>query len=296
VGRGAAAIALKSARRGRARRARTRAATARLPTQGPTLNARRRPPPAPLAAIALAALALLPAPRAAAATAEELADFDAKVEYAFFTEDARALAALVAADRPLATSAQALERYQYAHAEFRLLQVAYRGRRSKEVAAAADGCLDALDPLTEREPRDAEGLALAAACAGYLGAPGGLRGMGPQHKSEACIAQARELAPRNPRVLLVDGLTRWFRPGAGTADHAAARAAFEAAARAFETVTESAPGQPSWGEAEAWLFVGRALEEAGDPLGARNAYEKSLLIAPEFAAARRRVAALRAKH
>ena len=61
-------------------------------------------------------------------------------------------------------------------------------------------------------------------------------------------------------------------------------------------MTDTVPGQPSWGEAEAWLFVGRALEEGGDLLGARNAYEKALLIAPEFAAARRRVAALRGQN
>jgi hypothetical protein len=256
----------------------------------------RAPLLAPLAAVALAALALGLAPRAGAAAPEDLADFDAKVDYAFFTEDGRALAALIAANGAFARSAQTLERYQYAHAEFRLLQVAYRGQRSKEVAAAADGCLDALDALADLEPRFAEGFALAAACAGYLGAPGGLRGLTAQHKSEARLAVARELAPRNPRVLLVEGLTRWFRPGAGAADRAAARQSFEAATRAFETVSAREPGQPSWGEAEAWLFVGRALEEAGDPLGARNAYEKSLLIAPEFAAARRRIAALRATH
>ncbi len=292
-----AAIALKSDAPGpRARRGRPRGATGIRSTKGPTLNAPTRAPLlAPFAVMALAALALAPAPRAAAASPEELADFDAKVEYAFFTEDARALAALVAANRAFATSAQTLERYQYAHAEFRLLQVAFRGQRSKEVAAAADGCLGALDKLADSEPRFAEGFALAAACAGYLGVPGGLRGLAAQHKSESRLAAARELAPRNPRVLLVEGLTRWFRPGAGAADHAAARQSFEAATRAFETVTETEPGRPSWGEAEAWLFVGRALEEAGDPLGARNAYEKSLLIAPEFAAARRRIATLRAK-
>jgi tetratricopeptide (TPR) repeat protein len=242
---------------------------------------------APLAALLLAAVALVAAPRAAA-TPEELADVDAKADYAFYSEDARALAALVAAHGAYADSAQALERYQYAHAEFRRLQVAYHLHKPKDVAAAASGCLAALAPVNDNDPRFVEGLALEAACAGYLGSLGGLRGIGAQHRSESRLAAARELAPGNPRVLLVEGLTRWFRAGASGAEHAAARTTFEAAARAFETVTASAPGQPSWGEAEAWLFVGRALEQGGDLLGARNAYEKSLLIAPEFAAARQR--------
>jgi tetratricopeptide (TPR) repeat protein len=258
------------------------------------LNPTRRVPGiSALLALAFVATALGGAPRAAAATAEELADVDAKAEYGFFTADARALASLVGANAALAASAQALERYQYAHAEFRLLQVAYHLQKIKDVEAAGNGCLDALEKVDDADPRFVEGLALEAACAGYLGSLGGLRAAAARSRSESRLAAARELAPRNPRVLLVDGLTRWFRPGATAADRAEARRAFEAAARAFETVTETAPGQPSWGEAEAWLFIGRALEQGGDLLGARNAYEKSLLIAPEFAAARRRVAALR---
>jgi tetratricopeptide (TPR) repeat protein len=249
--------------------------------------------PRTAALAALAAVLLLGAPHASGATPEELADFDAKAEYAFFTEDARALAALVAANAALGASAQPLERYQYAHAEFRRLQVAYHQRRTKDVEAAAGACLAAVEKANETDPRFAEGLALEAACAGYLGSLGGLRGASAQRRSEARLAAAAELAPRSPRVLLVAGMTRWFRHNASAADHAAAREAFEGATRAFETVTASDPGQPSWGEADAWLFVGRALEESGDLLGARNAYEKSLLIAPEFAAARRRVAALR---
>jgi len=246
-----------------------------------------------LAATALAAVALIAVPRAFAATADELEDVDAKAEYGFFTADARALAALVAANAALAASAQPLERYQYAHAEFRLLQVAYHLQRTRDVEAAGNACLETIEKVDEADPRFVEGLALEAACAGYLGSLGGLRGASAQHRSESRLAAARELAPRNPRVLLVEGLSRWFRPGAGPADHAEARKAFEAAARAFETVTATEPGQPSWGEAEAWLFIGRALEEGRDLLGARNAYEKSLLIAPEFAASRRRLAALR---
>ena len=262
--------------------------------KGPTLNPTRRVPArALLAALALLAGAIPAAPRAAAATPEELTDVDAKAEYGFFTADARALGSLVAQSAALAASSQALERYQYAHAQFRLLQVAYHLQKAKEVEAAANACLDTIEKANEADPRFAEGLALEAACAGYLGALGGLRGASARSRSESRLAAARELAPRNPRVLLVDGLTRWFRAGATAADRAEARRAFEAATRAFETVTDRAPGEPSWGEAEAWLFVGRALEERGDLLGARNAYEKSLLIAPEFAAARRRVAALR---
>jgi len=249
-------------------------------------------PPAPLTAALALVVAGLGAPAAGAASPDELADVDAKAEYAFYTEDARALASLVAQHAALASGTQSLERYQYAHAQFRRLQLAFRQKKPKDAEAAGGECLDTLAKLNDGDPRFVEGLVLEAACAGYVAALGGLHGLGAEHRRDARLAQAKELAPRNPRVLLVEGLLRWYRGGAG--GHAAARPSFEAATRAFETVTAGEPGQPSWGEAEAWLYVGRALEEGGELLGARNAYEKSLLAAPEFAAARRHLQAVRA--
>ncbi|MBS0396914.1 MAG: hypothetical protein JSR54_20000, partial [Proteobacteria bacterium] len=80
---------------------------------------------------------------------------------------------------------------------------------------------------------------------------------------------------------------------AGPAERAALRAPLAVAAESFGALSAGEPGEPSWGEAEAWLFVGRALELAGDALAARNAYERALLVAPEFAAARRCLATLR---
>ena len=47
---------------------------------------------------------------------------------------------------------------------------------------------------------------------------------------------------------------------------------------------------PGWGAAEAWLLLGRDLLDHGDSVGARDALEHALLIAPEFAQARRLMA------
>ena len=253
------------------------------------------------AGVAVGALLLLglaadagAAPRAAARP-EDLADFDARTEYAFFTEDARALERLLSGAQDYAASAVPRERYQYAHAAFRALQLASLKHLANDAQRDARACLAALDSSADLESRDVEDLALEAACAGYVALQGGLKGLAAGHRAEARLEAARTLAPGNPRVLLTAGLARWFRAGAGTEDRAAARAAFEAAAHAFDTVTLAAPGDPSWGAAEAWLFAGHADEEAGDLIGARSAYERALLIAPEFAAARRGLARLAAR-
>lgn len=233
------------------------------------------------------------ATRAVAMTPTELADFDVKVDYAFFTEDARALARLMSAGESLATSAQPLERYQYAHAALRALQVALRQHRTRDAEATANACVSALEKINDDDPHFVEGHILEGTCAGYLTSYGGLRALAAARRSESRLAAAHALDPANPRLLLATGLARWYRPDATEADRRAAHEAFVRAAAAFDAVAgEPTPGEPSWGGAEAWLFVGIDLEGSGDYIGARNAYEKSLLAAPEFSAARRRLAAL----
>lgn len=241
----------------------------------------------------LAAVALLTgAPPAHAATPEELADFEAKADYAFYTEDANALRGLLAEGAKLAESTRPLELYQFAHAEFRRLQLARVRGAVGQAEAAAEACLAALEKANETRSRFVEGLALEAACAGYLASFGGLRGLVAGRRSDARLDAARALDANNPRVLLTDGLVHWFKSDATAAERTAAQRSFARAAAAFDTVAATTPGEPTWGGAEAWLFLGRALETRGELLEARDAYEKSLLIAPDFAAARRRLAAL----
>jgi Tetratricopeptide repeat len=59
---------------------------------------------------------------------------------------------------------------------------------------------------------------------------------------------------------------------------------------AFEAERTGAEPVPGWGAAEAWFLLARDLFDHGDPVGARDALEHALLIAPEFAQARRLMA------
>jgi tetratricopeptide (TPR) repeat protein len=245
---------------------------------------------APLAAV----FALLPVAVAVAAdpTREELSDLEAKAQYAFFTGDMNALRGLAKSSRTLAESEQPLVLYHYAHVQFRLLQVASLSRAKKEADAAGEACVAALDRAVDKDPRFAEGLALQSNCYGYLASLGPLNAMtaGPRAASRA--EAAAKLNPRNPRVLLSEAASLYLRPAAFGGDRAAAAPLFRRAAEAFDTLDAPRPGEPTWGAAEAWLFVGRTYEDAGDVLAARDAYEKALLIAPEFARARERRAGL----
>lgn len=226
------------------------------------------------------------APAHAAVTRDELTDLEAKAQYAFFTEDLNALRGLAKSYRALAESEAPLELYHYAHVQFRLLQVASRGKKplKKEAEAAGEACVEVLDRAVEKDARFAEALALQGDCYGYLATLGPVNAVTAAPKAAARLDAAVRLNPRSPRVLLSRAIAQWQRDPRG--DAAPALAAFREAAAAFDAPDAPRPGDPTWGAAEAWLFIGRALERTGNGLGAREAYEKSLLIAPEFARAR----------
>ena len=237
-------------------------------------------------------VATVATPVARAGTPAELGDFEARAEYAFFTEDAHALRALIRSGHALAVSGEARALYYYAFAQFRALQLATFGHQSREAETAGAACVETLERALEKEPRSTEALALEAACLGYVGAAGGLKAMTARPRSAARLEAAQALAPANPRVLLVAALLGYLPADAPQDRRGAAEALFERAAGLYEKVIASEPGEPTWGAAEAWLFVGRTREQHGELLAARNAYEKALLSAPDFARARRRLAAL----
>jgi tetratricopeptide (TPR) repeat protein len=242
----------------------------------------------------LSALSLVPLAPAVAAdpTREELSDLEAKAQFAFFTGDANALRGLSKSTRVLADSEQPLVLYHYAHVQFRLLQVATLAKAKKEADAAGEACVAALDRAIERDARFAEGLALQSNCYGYLAALGPLNAVTAGPRAAARAEAAAKLNPRNPRVLLSEAASLYLRPAAFGGDRKAAAPLFRRAAEAFDAIDAPRPGEPTWGAAEAWLFVGRSAEDAGDVLAARDAYEKALLIAPEFVRARDRLARL----
>lgn len=248
-----------------------------------------------LLATCVAAVACAPG-AAVANTPEELSDLEAKAQYAFYTGDLNAARSLVQANRALARSEAPLELYHYAHAQFRVLQLASRREDKparREAEAAGEACVKALGRAIERDERFAEGLALQSECYGYLATLGPIDAVTAAPRIGGKAEAAAKLNPKNPRVLLAQAFALYYRPLAlGGAKKAEAAPLFRRAAEAFDAIVAARPGEPTWGAAEAWLYVGRTYEEAGDVLAARNAYERALLVAPEFAAARQRLGAL----
>ena len=235
-------------------------------------------------------LALLAAAVAAAAPAgpggDELADLEAQADYAFYTHDARLAAHVLEGAAGYARSGDRRVRLQYGHAALRRLQLASLDGEHAVVARVGEACLDALKADVQGGS-DPEALALSIACGGYLSLEGGLRGHALGARIDAWLVAAAPLAAAHPRLRLSRALALWYRTEVVADRVARCRADFEAAATLLDSAQAGAPGDPTWGAADAWLYAGRAAVLAGDPVAARTAFEHALLVAPDFGAARR---------
>ena len=247
------------------------------------------------------------APAALAQASEsDWADVEGRIQYAYYTNDARALNGMLASLKPKAVEGEespggdeAITRsYFRALTHYRLAQVLTVTQKSKAKSAIddcgdeADEAVDALpkvplglDESDENRKKRAEAYALATACtlAGreMSSIPFGGGRIGSR------IDEAVKLEPKNPRVRLVEALAMFDRAGKNADERAAALKNLRTVTAMFEQARAGASSTPEWGAAEAYAFLGRALYDMRDVVGAREALERSLLIAPDYAFARK---------
>ena len=218
-------------------------------------------------------------------------DIESRIQYGYYTEDAPALRSLIgviAADE----SRDKLHGYYAALLNWRLAQLAVQGAAAGGASAAelARRCVTEADAALAVQVDFADALALRSACqatplthAPELMPFGGRR----LHKD---LERARELSPRDPRVMLVDGMNDYLLSSASGGNRERALPKLRKAAAAFDAERAGLERLPGWGAAEAYFYLSRALLEHGDPVSARDALEHALLIAPQFAQARRLMA------
>jgi tetratricopeptide (TPR) repeat protein len=213
-------------------------------------------------------------------------DLEGRIQYGYFTEDLRALRNLV---EPLASSdsRDPLKSYYSALLAYRLSQVsAARQPPPSEARNLVEQCVASLDSALKEQRDFAEALALQSACLAVLAPHGAWKSPFAAPRSATQLHKALDLAPKNPRVVLIDAIDASEHSKAG-ADPARSCAKFATAAALFETERADVDRVPGWGAAEAYLWLGRCYLDNGNANAARDALERSLLIAPEFAEARR---------
>ncbi len=255
-----------------------------------------------LLALVAAAAVVLTSAGVRAADARWL-DIESRIQYGYFTEDLRALRELV---EPLAANDahDRLKSYYAALLAYRLTLLAEAGNSARgakfptvsagksdrgrnEARQTLERCVGSLDHALEAQSDFADALALQSACLGLLAELSSWRAPLAAPKSASQIRKALQLAPQNPRVLLLDAIGAYEHAQASGAAAAGQCDKFKITAAVFETERAGVDRIPGWGAAEAYTWLGRCYLDNGDPNTARDALERALLIAPEFAQARR---------
>jgi len=236
-----------------------------------------------------AAAALLAASAAAPGAQTSWRDIESRIQYGYYTEDAaalRGLRGLIAADE----SHDRLHGYYAALLAWREAQLAAQGvpaSRGERASALAERCVSEADKVLESQAAFTDALALRAAC---LATPLSAGGSAiSAHRARKDIEHALKSSPRDPRVLLVDAMND-YQLGSSGGNKERALTKVRLALAAFEAERAGLERLPGWGAAEAYLLLARDLLDHADPVGARDALEHALLIAPEFAQARRLMA------
>jgi hypothetical protein len=227
---------------------------------------------------------------AGAQSADNWRDVESRIQYGYYTEDAAALRHLP----ELIDAGDAhdkLRGYYGGLLAWRLASLAARSPGSvpgSSAPALAQRCVSALDETLELQAEFADALVLRFACRAVPYGAGGGYASGQRGRRD--LERAQQLAARNPRVLLVDAMSEYELASGKSGNRERALAKLRQAVAAFEAERSGAEQQPGWGAAEAWQLLGRELLDRGDPVGARDALEHALLIAPEFVQARRLMA------
>lgn len=136
---------------------------------------------------------------------------------------------------------------------------------------------------TEADAEMADAWALLAGSYGQLMGMNPMQAMSLSPKADEAMRHAKSHGPKNPRVWIIDGTQDFFTPSMFGGDKERALEKFERAGRLAEQETVECSLCPTWGHAEAHVWIGIAHMEAERYDQARAAFEAALEIKPDYA-------------
>ncbi len=247
-----------------------------------------------VALLAGAPAVAVPAPAAvgAAQSSAHWADLERRIERGYFRQNAAELTGLAATLTPGGAASDARDtewqNYYGALVAYRLALLA----RSDETQAwpFTQQCVDRLNRVLVVDAGSVEALALQSACLALQSNLDPWRSPLAAPLSQARSDKALKLAPDNPRVLLLGALAAHERPRFFGGDNQQAFQLLLRSVSVFERRSAPAAGLPAWGAADAFTYLAQDYLTRGQALAARNVLERALLVAPDFARARRLMA------
>ena len=148
-------------------------------------------------------------------------------------------------------------------------------------AQALDETITSLERAVQLKPDDGESHALLGTVYGLSIAANPVRAvwLGPRVMNQE--KQARKLGSDNPRVLYLDGMSRFYGPSflGGKSE---ALESLLAAEKLFaaEAGKLAGPVEPRWGRSTCLVYIGRTYEALGKPAEPETYYRKALAVNP----------------
>lgn len=154
-----------------------------------------------------------------------------------------------------------------------------QGRMAKPLLEEADRALVRAQSLGA----GMSALALRGAVHGQIAGSGGMiAGMRNGPKAFSLLDEAVSKAPNDPRVALLNGMTRLNAPKAFGGGPAKAEPELRRALALFEA-DRPAAGAPSWGRVDAHIWLALTLRESGRAAEARAELQRAAALAPGHA-------------
>ena len=176
----------------------------------------------------------------------------------------------------------ALAHYYIAYTEYRLVDLLRRGDQEGEILVRLQSAVEQLETSIERDETSAEAHALLSSVYGQIIGVRPLMGAVLGLKSNSAINRAKKLDPDNPRVVLIEAISKLNTPKMWGGSPDKAMEGFERAALLFAQEEVADPLLPSWGHNETYAWTGIAYMEQSQLQKAREAFEKALEVDPDF--------------
>ncbi len=150
---------------------------------------------------------------------------------------------------------------------------------NKAANAALDKAMEIMEGLTDAEPNNPEAWALLGHIYGTKIGFNPLKGMLYGPKAGRSIEKAKDLAPQNPRVNLISGVSDYFSPAMFGGSKTSA---IKSLSQAISQYAGDDNSGYHWGLAEAYVWRGLAQMELGESAKALNDWRAAVAIEPNY--------------